>query len=44
LAGAVERYVAAAVAFEKFDPALGEEFGGRDYVGRVGVAAERDDR
>src|SRR5271165_2647689 len=44
LAGAVEGDVAAAVAFEEFNAALGKEFGGGDYVGGFGVAAERDDR
>ena len=44
LAGAMESDVAAAVAFEEFDAALGEEFGRRDYIGGFGVAAERDDR
>ena len=39
LAGAVEGDVAAAGAFEEFDAALGEEFGGGDYVGGFGVAA-----
>ena len=43
LAGAVEGDVAAAVAFEEFDAALGEEFGGGDYVGGFGVSAQRDD-
>ena len=41
LAGAVESDVAAAVAFEEFDAALGEEFRGRDYVcwlSRCGLA------
>ena len=39
LAGAVEGDVAAAVAFEELDAATGEEFGGGDYVGGLGVAA-----
>jgi len=42
LAGAMERDVAAAVALEEFDAALGEEFGGCDYVRSFGVAAQRD--
>ena len=44
LAGAVEGDVAAAVAFEELDAALGEEFGRCDHVGSFRVAAERDDR
>jgi hypothetical protein len=43
LSGAVESDIAAAVAFEKFDAALGKHFGRRDYVGGFGVAAQRDD-
>jgi hypothetical protein len=38
LAGAVERYVAAAVALEEFDSALDEQFGTRDDVRGVSVA------
>ena len=38
MAGGVEGYVAAAVGFEEFDAALGEEFGARDYVCGFGVA------
>jgi hypothetical protein len=40
----VESDVAAAVAFEKFDAALGEEFGRGDYIGRFCVTAQRNDR
>ena len=43
LAGAVEGDVAAAVAFEELNAALGKEFGRGDYVRGFGVAAERDD-
>jgi hypothetical protein len=44
LAGAVEGNVAAAVAFEKLDAALGKEFGRGDYVCGFRIAAERDNR
>src|ERR1700737_54138 len=44
LAGAVEGYVAAAVAFEKLHSALGEEFTQSDYVSGFRVAAQGDDR
>jgi len=44
LAGAVEGDVAAAVAFEELDAALGEEFAGGNDVGGFGVAAQSDDR
>ncbi len=39
LAGAVEGYIAAAVAFEKLHSALGEEFGQSDDVRGFRVAA-----
>src|ERR1700733_15887715 len=42
LSGAVEGYVAAAVAFEDLDAALGKQFRRRDHVFRFRVAAERD--
>ena len=44
LAGAVEGDVAAAVAFEEFDAALGEEFRARNYICGFGIAAQGDDR
>lgn len=44
LAGAVEGDVAAAIAFEKLDAALGKEFGRGDDVRGFGVTAKRDDR
>ena len=44
LAGSVEGDVASAVAFEKLDAALGEEFGRSDHVGGFRVAAQGDDR
>jgi hypothetical protein len=39
----VEGDVAAAVAFEEFDAALGKEFGARDYIRGFRVAAKRND-
>ena len=44
LSGAVKGDIAAAVAFEQLDAALGKEFGRSDYVCGFRVAAERDDR
>ena len=43
MAEAVEGDVAAAVAFVQLDAALGEEFGGGNYIRGVGVAAQRND-
>ena len=43
LAGAVESNVAAAVALEDFNPALGKEFGRREDIFRFGIAAEGND-
>ena len=44
LAGTVERDVAAAIAFEYFHAALGQQFGRSDDVFLLGIAAESDDR
>ena len=44
LAGAVEGYVAAAVAFEEFDPTLLQEFRRGEYVRGFGIAAQGDYR
>ena len=40
----MESHIAAAVAFEALDSALGEPFRRRDHVGSFGIAAQRDDR
>jgi len=44
LARDVEGDVAAAIAFEEFDTALGEEFGAGDYVCGFRVTAQGDYR
>ena len=44
LSGAVEGDVATAAAFEAFDAAACQEFGGCYDVGGFGVPSQRDDR
>jgi hypothetical protein len=40
----MKRDIAAAIALEKLDAAAGQQFGRRDYVCRVCIAAKGDDR